>query len=94
MKKNGTLRLVLALVAALGIPVGGMAGFYTLKADSEWHGRSIEALRIKHETDLSSCETKFTALKATLDVMATRGASSEAKLDMLVQMVRDMRARP
>lgn len=92
-KSNGTLRMVIAIVAALGIPAGGLAGFYTLKADSEWHGKSIEALRVKHEVDLANCEVKFNALKCALDAIANRGASSEAKLDMLVQMVRDMRTK-
>ena len=90
-KSNGTLKAVLAIVAALGIPSAGLAGFYTLKADTEWHGRNLEALRVRHEADIASCETKFNALKSALDGISTRGASSDAKLDMLVQMVRDMK---
>jgi hypothetical protein len=90
-KSNGTAKTILALVAAIGIPGVGVAGFYKLQADTDWHGRNIEALRVRHEADIASCETKFNALKGALDGISTRGASSDAKLDMLVQMVRDMK---
>ncbi len=89
---NGNLKLILAMLAALGVPLGsGVVGYEALKADTAWQAKNLQALQVRHDSDMRLCEEKFNSLKSCLDRISTRSASSEAKLDMLVQMVRDMK---
>lgn len=90
--RNGTWKAAVALIATLLLGGGGVAGYYKLQADAVWHERAIETLRVKHDSDITCVEGKFTATKVTLDTILQRTASNQAKLDMLVEMVRDMRA--
>jgi len=73
---------LLGAIITAALSVGAALGYVVPPAVGSGGGEGVRELRATHERDIG-------AVRESLDALTASAAKSEAKLDLLVQMLRD-----
>ena len=93
MVKNGRLKLAGIIIAGITTISGGTIGYRILETKQDNTTNELNAIQNRHDRDINDQRMQVTALNALIDVLIAKLSSTESKVDMLIEIVRDQAIR-
>lgn len=95
-RKNMSKKLVAAVVVFLGALTTAVSGYYGFRSSSAdpivlpyAKPEDVAVLKRVHDADIADVREQIKSLRTLSDALLGKASSSEAKLDMLIGLVRD-----